>query len=313
MKTKIVYALVSTPNDLYYEQLILSLHSLRKHNPETNVVVVVDRDTYNNLHDRPIKLSDYEVSILVVDTPADCTNMQKNRFIKTNLRNLVVGDFLYVDSDTIICDSLEELDSLECELGAVVDAHSHPYPESVKNYLYENSHLMGWDNILSTTLYNGGLMYAKDTETAHEFYRLWHAHWLECVEKGYSKDQLSLRKTYHDFPVIKRLDDCWNCMVKDHGTPYLEKAKIIHYFYETLNDNYPLSLNSVLATIKLYGTIPPFVEYFLSSPKRMLCSADQYCYLEDSEPIQRLYVNNSKLYRALLWIANHFWGLKSRF
>ena len=37
-----VYILISSGQDLYYEQLLVSLYSLRMHNPELNVVVLVD-------------------------------------------------------------------------------------------------------------------------------------------------------------------------------------------------------------------------------------------------------------------------------
>ena len=37
-----VYILISNGDDLFYEQLLVSLYSLRMHNPELNVVVLVD-------------------------------------------------------------------------------------------------------------------------------------------------------------------------------------------------------------------------------------------------------------------------------
>ena len=45
MKTKIVYVLVSNGDDLYTEQLYISLLSLKKNSPNSVSYVVVDRNT----------------------------------------------------------------------------------------------------------------------------------------------------------------------------------------------------------------------------------------------------------------------------
>ena len=51
-----VYILISSGQDLYYEQLLVSLYSLRMHNPELNVVVLVDDVTERTLHGKRSKV-----------------------------------------------------------------------------------------------------------------------------------------------------------------------------------------------------------------------------------------------------------------
>ena len=52
-----VYILISNGDDLFYEQLLVSLYSLRMHNPELNVVVLVDEKTERTLHGKRSKSS----------------------------------------------------------------------------------------------------------------------------------------------------------------------------------------------------------------------------------------------------------------
>jgi cellulose synthase/poly-beta-1,6-N-acetylglucosamine synthase-like glycosyltransferase len=49
MKTKIVYVLTSNEKDLLLEQLLLSLYSLKYHNPTADVYLVVDQDTFSSI------------------------------------------------------------------------------------------------------------------------------------------------------------------------------------------------------------------------------------------------------------------------
>lgn len=42
---KYVYVLTSTPKDLYYEQCLMSVFSLKAHNPNAQVQILVDNKT----------------------------------------------------------------------------------------------------------------------------------------------------------------------------------------------------------------------------------------------------------------------------
>ena len=103
MKTKIVYVLVSQESDFYYEMLLLSLHSLRLYHSreDTEVVVVMDQDTHTRLQEMRATLLK-EITPLPVDVPSDYSIKQRSRYLKTNLRELLRGDFLYLDTDTVL-------------------------------------------------------------------------------------------------------------------------------------------------------------------------------------------------------------------
>ena len=52
---KYVYVLVSSPNDLYYEQALMSVYSLRRHMKDADVVFLVDDTTAASFFGKPFQ------------------------------------------------------------------------------------------------------------------------------------------------------------------------------------------------------------------------------------------------------------------
>ena len=111
MKTPILYVLTSSENDLYLEELWVSLFSLHYFNKEVTVKVLSDESTAKRIKARP-ELCAMIDDLYPVDVPQDYPAKERSRFIKTNIRNLVEGDFLFIDTDTVICAPLDEVDNL---------------------------------------------------------------------------------------------------------------------------------------------------------------------------------------------------------
>ena len=109
MKTKIVYVVVSDEHDIYLEQACLSMHSLRLYNPDAMITVVLDKHTNATICGKRSIILDYVSEKIVINPEGKFSKMQLSRFIKTNLRKYVIGDFLFIDSDTIITSSLADM------------------------------------------------------------------------------------------------------------------------------------------------------------------------------------------------------------
>lgn len=232
MKTKVVYALTSTNEDYYLQQAILSIHSLRLYNPDATVVIVVDTDTYNSLTGDRAILNSYASEIKIVECPQGYTKQQCSRYIKTSLRNYIEGDFLFVDTDTIITDRLDEVDNFVFEIGAVLDKHllldNHPKKNDIKQWAL----MAEWD-IQSETIpyFNSGVMFVKDVPEAYEFYKNWNEAWQNSMINGVNLDQPSLGKVQSENNLkITEMNGIWNCQITDNGLRFLADAKIIHYF-----------------------------------------------------------------------------------
>lgn len=233
MKTKIVYVITSSDKDILLEQLMLSLHSLKYYNPTASVYLVVDQDTKASIKGCRCAIKEYVTDIIAIDTPKEYNNMLRSRWLKTSLREHITGDFLFIDSDTIITDSLEECDNWIWDIAAVIDRHipvnqEHQYYEYICNRAKDT----GWIFTKADASYfNSGVMYVKDNETTRSFYRTWHEYWQEGLKRSVFQDQPTLGKANKKFGyIIKELNGIWNCQIMANGINFLSDAKIVHYF-----------------------------------------------------------------------------------
>lgn len=233
MKTQIVYVISSNETDVYLEQALLSAYSCRVKNPSAKIVAVMDSRTDATVKGNRAAILKYIDEKIVADVPAKYNKVETSRYMKTTLPKHVTGDFLYVDTDTIITDNLDEIDQFEGELGAVLDIHV-PVSQHENNgqSVIRNATKFGWNCNDSVNYYNGGLMYAKDCDTTRRLYAEWNRIWTDNMERErfhYDQHPLAMANERLGYP-IKELNGVWNCQILEYGLPYLCNAKVIHYF-----------------------------------------------------------------------------------
>jgi lipopolysaccharide biosynthesis glycosyltransferase len=231
MRTKIVYVVTSDETDVYLEQALLSVFSLRKHNPNAYVELVVDQDTDATITGKRGEILKYIDHKVVVNVPEEYNNVCRSRWLKTSLRQHVKGDFLYVDTDTIVTDSLEEIDCFTGDIGAVKDQHVLLGKNNGARKLQIRAEQEGWRWSETLIYYNSGIIFVKDSAIAHEFYQMWNNKWKDKYRKtGDYKDQPPLAATNESFQyLIRELPGEWNCQIIHNGIIFLAKAKIMHY------------------------------------------------------------------------------------
>lgn len=271
MRTKIVYVLTSTEQDLFLEQTLLSVYSLRLYNPDADVLLVVDDHTDKTLVGQRREILKYVSHKIVVDIPSSYNQKQRSRFLKTSLRDIVQGDFLFIDSDTIIAASLADIDNTNVIIGAVPDLHEGKIPANrlYKHYIKK----MNW-KISVGTYFNSGVLFCKDSLDAYTFYHNWHENWLESVKKGFFIDQPALAKTDMMLNgIIKDLNGEWNCQSETlECISFMYKAKIIHYFGGAIAKSYYNFLNNdIFKKLKdNKGILSSDVKYLVQNAKIML-------------------------------------------
>lgn len=230
MRTKIVYVLVSQESDYYYEMLLLSLYSLRLYHPkgDAEVEVVMDEDTHRRLVDMKAEMLN-DVTPIVVPIPPEYTVMQRSRYLKTQLRQLVKGDFLFIDCDTLICERLPEIDSYDYDVAMVANENGDG---KLTPFAIKFAKQAGFTPSNKQFFYNSGVIFTKDTDTALSFFSTWHRRWKESTKKGVSRDQPALRQADMEVGwIVKELDGIWNCQLRKHsGYSFLQKGKIFHYY-----------------------------------------------------------------------------------
>ena len=162
MRTKIVYVIVSCEKDAYLEEAFISVCSLRKWNPNSIVEIVVDNQTDESLKGNRSAILNYIDKKIVVAFEDYWSNHEKSRLLKTNLRNIVEGDYLFIDTDTVITGDLSEIDDCEYDIACVPDKHVSIGQHGFRANIDNGAMILGW-NVIEDLKYlsheNNGVLY----------------------------------------------------------------------------------------------------------------------------------------------------------
>lgn len=264
MKTKLVYVLTCVEEGTYIEQALISAYSARYHNPEAHIVLIVDDKTNELLAGKRAEVLEYVTEKVVVEVPSDFNLMQASRWLKTSVRNIIDGDFLFVDCDTVITQSLKEIDQFKCEMGAVLDSNRvvSEYLQQDKVEIYKKAAVCEWDLTNIEHYRNSGVMYVKDTASTRKFYSLWHQNYLHTRKFNVHIDQISLEKTSQEIDIVNDIDNIWNAIMYTRPK-FIDNAKIIH-FLSHYNNSFLFS-KRVLQYIRENG-LTPYLKYYIMHP-----------------------------------------------
>lgn len=232
MRIKFVYTLVSRNEDVYLEELFASLYSLRLFHKEAVVEVLTDDLTAERIRQNG-ELFQMITTLQEVDVPEEYTLVQRSREIKTRVRQLVNGDYLFLDTDTIVAKPLDDVDLWQGDILAVPDFHVLFKKMSVYNYIVKDVlRIFQTDVSDSPYWFNSGVMFVKDNDFTHRFYEAWHENWkFSCFQKHNHTDQRALVKTDKDFGyIIRRMPDVFNCQMAV-SMQYFYEAKIVHFWH----------------------------------------------------------------------------------
>lgn len=267
-----VYILISNGDDLFYEQLLVSLYSLRMHNPDLNVVVLVDEKTERTLHGKRSKVRELANEIKVVAVPEEYNPKARSRYIKTTCRNYLRGNLLFIDTDTIISEELTEIDSLEAEIACVLDFHA-PLSQLVDGKATADKIKTIFKRDVSNEhlYFNSGVIFMRDTIAVTNLFKKWNELWAySAFEKGHCYDQPALMiANIESGHIIKELDGVYNCQILT-SIRYLHKAKIIHFFNNVWQGKEQLSPflgRDLYGEIKQTGEISPETKELIANCK----------------------------------------------
>ena len=269
---KYLYILTSDINDLYLEQTLLSISSLRKHTKNSFISILTDNITFETIQNdcnrnNFLKLVD---DLKIVNTPLDKSKKYRSRWLKTSMRKHVNGDFLFLDSDTVIASNLKFNKNLN--LAAVLDIHT-TLNYRFKNLNYRNFHTTRDKQCgfitASEKYFNSGVIFCRDIPENHIFFEHWHKFWQHGTEKDVIEDQPSFSMANLSLGnIISELDGTWNCQLVRHGLFYLPNAKIIHYYNSVNNEKrYLFSRKQLHENIKKNGNIPLNIKKFINHPR----------------------------------------------
>lgn len=280
MIPQIVYVLVANEKNLYLEEMWVSIFSLRRHHPEATVKVLVDMETKEYLSRFP-QLTSMIDETVVVQTPAGYNAKQRSRQIKTTIRNVLKGDYIFIDTDTVICKPLDGIveDIAEMKdfkgIAAVREGHV-----TMKDTLFPPTgtvkRIFDIDISQSPLMTNSGVMFVADIPFTHEFYKRWNENWKRsCFEKGNSQDQPSLYATDCQYGyVIRELSGIYNAQVA-MSLKYYADAVILHWWHMDFIEDQrysPYFSLEIYQNLKKEGEITPQIEELIINAKQSFAS-----------------------------------------
>lgn len=303
---KFVYVLTSTEKDLFYEQCYLSVVSLKLHNKDAYTVLLTEKETYESFKAGRNRMLEYFDEVVCEDFGDEYSKKIKSRLLKTSLRNLVDGDLLFIDCDTVIADKLATSELETYELGMVPDSHLHITDSFIKNIFTENAAVVNGHPGYEDIHFNSGVICVKDNETTRKFFLEWNQKYREFLEKRIESDQISLNELNYQWKgYIQEIPGIWNTQVRN-GVAYISESRIIHYLsFNRDNKNktygfklpYELCRADIFEKIKETDSVSDEMIEILKNPRKLFHNA--YMIEPQSDEYNILFSNHFKMLRVI--------------
>lgn len=223
---RVVYVLSSAGQDVYSTMARVSIASVRLTNPLLQVCMVCDavsEAAMRRIDDPLLKEVD---DIMVRETPTGDA-LFRSRFVKTDMRALVEGPFVFLDSDVLVRGPLDEILRTTADVaGAPNRLKDGQIWSGERNMIAA----MGW-SYRADAYINTGVLFFSNSEPAHRFGEEWHSNWLEFHGRGIGhRDQPAFNEALVTVaPCLYILPQRFNAQLKTVPETF-DGAVIWHYF-----------------------------------------------------------------------------------
>lgn len=294
---KIVYVLTGIQKPEYLNMLRISVASAIKQMPSIKIEIVSDIETADYLSTNHV-IAQENVTVVAEDVPKEYSTVEKSRYLKTNLRRMVTGDFLYIDTDTIICDDLSHICPVS-SVNLVLDENCLLTEQEYCEMIRSKAAKVGIDLSECTHYFNGGVIFAKDDEKANAFFRRWFEKWESTHTPKMPQDQFSLNAVNMEMGCIGELDGTWNCQLTatDKALPYFRNVKILHYLSPHPYSIYRLNEIDLMRKELTADEI----EMIISAPEKLF--RPFHYYADDS--IEYQVMQGAQFHLAFRWYIKH--------
>ena len=164
-----LYVLVSGPNDSHADKTAVSATFLRDVHPDARIMMLCNVSTHEHLKRCRHPLIGLVDHIVEKEAPHEDAQANKQH-LKSRMRELIDGDFLYLDSDTLVVNPLDEVFKVKNPV-ALAHNHNHQYPDNFPGSEMEYYRKCGW-SIPSDGIYlNAGVIFWRSCPEAMELSR----------------------------------------------------------------------------------------------------------------------------------------------
>lgn len=318
MKTKIVYVVASHDDDIYMEQAIVSAWSACHYTSNCQIEMVCDQDTFATL-ESGIRAQYKELfnKIHVREFQPEQSMKERSRWLKTTLREIIKGDYLYLDTDTVVCEDLSYVDDFTFDLGMVLDGNVELKQSIFNEWVISQMQEMYNINVSEETQYfNSGVVFARDCQCTHSFYHLWNELWVSSLQHFHRlRDQQPLMRANIDMGyVIKEMSGDLNCQVLE-SIKHLHTAHVVHFYnnYFCKSDTMTPFFKEIFLQIKETG-LTDSIKGAILNCKSSFCSPSMPIPIEVAKHLKEIWnpngidhmIRNSKSYHTISFIWQRF-------
>ena len=151
--------------DSFCEMTYLCVALSKRLCPDSIATVLTDESTRANLELLPFGIE----NLKVVDIPDELSSgSSRSRYLKTRMRQLVDGDFVFIDADALPLHPFDETCDHDAPLAAALDRNRESPEPTFPRWVIPHYKQLGWDYPFST-YFNSGVMFMRDTPEMSEF------------------------------------------------------------------------------------------------------------------------------------------------
>lgn len=209
----VCYALATDGERDYSDMLTVSALCVRRIYPTCRITILTDDDSLPRLGCALAHVAQAGAQIRSVGRFSGTPRL-RSRFVKTQIRSAVDGDFLYLDADTVAIRKFDGLFACRAPFSAAIDRNRVDPHGGFPDWVVPDFVRLGWRHPTRHYL-NTGIVFWRECEEARALGKLWHENWLHYSRSvDNPADQPSFN---HSLDLLgiepKIMDDAFNARV----------------------------------------------------------------------------------------------------
>lgn len=173
----VCYSLSLDDDTIHADLLNISARCVRQVHPRARITVLTDEQSLAAVVLQLANLTENGASICSVGQFSGDAR-QRSRFVKTQTRSKIAGDFLQLDADTIAVSEFSAVAECDAPLSAAIDRNLINPDGGFPSWVIPDYQRLGWP--YPTEFYlNTGVVFWKECHEARALGQTWHENWLK--------------------------------------------------------------------------------------------------------------------------------------